>query len=404
MTDPFRVVSYPTRLFAGVDAVDQMGAETKRLGCSRAFVISGRSTGADTANRARIEAALGPALAGWYAGTEKDSTYCSVAEATVQARAAGADMVVAVGDGSVTVAGRAVAIFLAEPGDPFEIMTQYPYGKPSYSPRLETPKPPIINVVTTPTTAMNRAGTGLKNDDLDYRMEYFDPKTRPASIVWDEALLMATPVEVFRSAATTMFGGAVMGVGSLSGNPLVDGDRLQSFRLATSAYSQLGTPEDTPAVRLDLMTVAYLANRIADVTVTGPRQASAPAGWGRGYALATALHLRYHHLGQGEATAIINPTILMRYPPPAATLRPVADGLGLALAAEADAETLAAAIAKEMRRICGAAGIPARLRDVDVPQAELPLVAAETQKNFNANPGERDPNEVREMVAILQAE
>jgi hypothetical protein len=65
-------------------------------------------------------------------------------------------------------------------------MTQYPEGKSAYSPRLLAPKPPIINIPTTPNSAVNRAGTGLKNPDLDHRMEYFDPKTRPQAIVLDE--------------------------------------------------------------------------------------------------------------------------------------------------------------------------------------------------------------------------
>jgi len=49
---------------------------------------------------------------------------------------------------------------MAEPGDPFQLMTQYPEGKPAYSPRLLAPKPPIVNIPTTPNSAMNRAGTG----------------------------------------------------------------------------------------------------------------------------------------------------------------------------------------------------------------------------------------------------
>ena len=59
--------------------------------------------------------------------------------------------------------------------DPYALDAQYPEGKPAYSPRLLAPKPPIINIVTTPTTAMNRAGSGLKNDALDHRMEFYDP-------------------------------------------------------------------------------------------------------------------------------------------------------------------------------------------------------------------------------------
>ena len=40
---------------------------------------------------------------------------------------------------------------------------------------------------------MNRAGSGLKNDDLDHRMEYYDPKTRPAAIFWDSDALLSAP-------------------------------------------------------------------------------------------------------------------------------------------------------------------------------------------------------------------
>ena len=43
--------------------------------------------------------------------------------------------------------------------------------------------------------------------------------------IWDEALVMATPLSVFRSAAATILSGAVLGVSQLSSNPLADGDR-----------------------------------------------------------------------------------------------------------------------------------------------------------------------------------
>ncbi len=142
-------------------------------------------------------------------GIEKDSTYASVCAARQAATDAAADLLIAVGGGSVIVATRAVAIFMAEPGDPFQIMTQYPDGKPAYSPRLLAPKPPIINIPTTPTSAMNRAGTGLKNPDLDHRMQYFDPKTRPQAIFLDEDALLSAPPELIRSTATTVFASLV---------------------------------------------------------------------------------------------------------------------------------------------------------------------------------------------------
>lgn len=177
----FRYVTTAHRLFAGDDALARLGGEAERLGVSRMLVVSGRTLGGDEGLRARVEEALGPRLAAWCGQIDKDSSYTSTSAATEMARGAGAEAIIAIGGGSVIVAARAVAIFLGESGSPFELMTQYPEGKPAYSPRLEAPKAPIINVPTTPTTAMNRAGTGLKNDDLDHRMEYFDPKTRPTS-------------------------------------------------------------------------------------------------------------------------------------------------------------------------------------------------------------------------------
>ena len=56
----------------------------------------------------------------------------------------------AIGGGSVIVAVTAVNISLCEQADPFRLMTQYPEGQPAFSPKLNAPKLPIINVVTTP--------------------------------------------------------------------------------------------------------------------------------------------------------------------------------------------------------------------------------------------------------------
>src|ERR1019366_5912489 len=200
----------------------------------------------------RIEAVLGDRYAGVYDGIEKDSTYVSVRAAKDAATEASADLLIAVGGGSVIVATRAVAIFMAEPGDPFQIMTQYPEGKPAYSPRLLAPKLPIINIPTTPNSAMNRAGTRLKNPALDHRMEYFDPKTRPHSILLDDEALLSAPQALIRSTATTVFAGLVGSIAQLEMNPLAEGDRNHAFRLAHHAYPRLVGEPDNPALRIDL--------------------------------------------------------------------------------------------------------------------------------------------------------
>src|SRR5262249_33818092 len=260
----FRAVSYPWRLYAGVDALRHLAEEVRRHKAQRAFVVCGQTVAYKTNLLARVQDQLGMLYAGVFDAMDKDSTWPAVEKGTAAARAAGADLLIAIGGGSVIVGTRVVAILLGEKGNPFALMTQYPEGKPAYSPRLLAPKPPIINLPTTPTSAMNRAGTGLKNPALDQRMEYFDPKTRPQAIVLDEEALLGTPAEVLGSTATRVFGGLVGARAQRAANPLAEGDEDQAFRLAHRAYLRLVDEPHEPSLRLDLCLAAFLQNRAED--------------------------------------------------------------------------------------------------------------------------------------------
>lgn len=397
----FRAVSYPWRLYSGVNALQHLAGEVKRHNARRAFVVCGRTVAHKTNLVARIRDELGDLYAGVFDAMDKDSSYPAVRAATDAARAAEADLLIAAGGGSVIVGTRVVAIFLAEQGDPFALMTQYPEGRPAYSPRLLAPKPPIINVVTTPTSAMNRGGSGLKNDQLDHRMEYYDPKTRPVALFWDAEALLTAPPELLRSTGTTTFTGALRSVAARSLNPLLEGDRLQAFRLARSALPRALAEPDNAAPRIDLCAAALLANRAADDDADR-RTERDPVG-SASYALATALHVRYGHVGQGEATSALLSTAMRRAgPADDGSAQRLAEALGVwrdgMSAAEAN-ESAADALDAFYRSI----GMPVRLGELNIPREDLPLLAQETLKNFNANPGERPADQVERMLGLLEA-
>jgi len=348
----------------------------------------------------RIEAALGDRHAGVYDSIEKDSTYASVRAATHAAREAAADLLIAVGGGSVIVATRAVAIFLAEPADPFEIMTQYPEGRPAYSPRLLAPKLPIINIPTTPTSAMNRAGTGLKNPDLDHRMEYFDPKTRPQAIFLDADALLSAPPDLIRSTATTVFASLVGAMAQTDLNPLSQGDRDHAFRLAHRAYPRLVDELDNATLRTDLAIAAFLQNRAED---DGSRRLRGGAFSGN-YAVSTALHVRYPHVGQGESTSVVQAArIRLADAIETRSARQVAEALGV-WHDNMDARQAALAVADALEALYTRIGVPTRLRQLDIPRDDLPAIARETVKNFNANAGERSPQQqIADAMRLLEA-
>jgi alcohol dehydrogenase class IV len=397
----FRAAGYPWRLYCGRQVIEHgIQDAADRAGAKRAFVVCSPSVNRRTDTIRRIAATLGASYAGVYDGIEKDSTYTSVRAAREAATQAGADMLIAVGGGSVIVAVRAVAIFMAEPGDPFQIMTQYPEGKPAYSPRLRAPKPPIINIPTTPNSAMNRAGTGLKNPDLDHRMEYFDPKTRPHSIFLDEQALLTAPPELIRSTATTVFAGLVGSMAQTEMNPLAEGDRNHAFHLAHRAYPRLVDDLDNPAHRIDLCIAAFLQNRAED---DGSRRFRGGAFSGN-YAVSTALHVRYPHVGQGESTSVVHAAkIRLTGTVDARSARQVAEALGV-WHGNMDARQAALAVADTLEALYTRTGVPTRLRQLDIPREELRAIANETVKNFNANAGARSPqDQIEDALRLLEA-
>ena len=401
----FAARGFDWRLFAGEEVIeDRLKELVIRSGAKRPFVICSKSISSKTRNIERIKGALGDSFAGYFDGIEIDSTYNSVVAATEAAKEAGADLLISVGGGSVIVATRVIDIFLCEDGDPFEIMTQYPEGKPAYSPRLNAPKLPIINVITTPTGAMNRGGSGLANPDLDQRMEYFDPKTRPIGLIFDHEAILDSPYELFRSTATTGFAGSVAAV-AIPSNPLVEGDKEHILRLMKRGYVGIYENPNDIGPRMDLCVAALLGNRVQDdgEQVRG-RQNPATQAFSGNYAISTALHIRYPHVWQGESTSVLTATVARRSPAPdIESARRVAQAMDV-WADNMSAEDAKLAIADGIEDLYKKVGMPTRISELNIPKEDFSEIAKETIKVFNFNAGLRDADQaLQDAIDLMEA-
>jgi alcohol dehydrogenase class IV len=391
----FRASSYPWRLYSGRDALEQLPAEIGRHKARRVFVISGRSVSRRTDLVNRIQHILGPAYAGRYDEIEKDTTLASVQAAAAAARAAGADLLVGVGAGSVIQGTRVVAILLAETAPVERLITQYPDNAPAISPKLLAPKLPIINVLTAATTAQNRAGSAVKDPARPNRMEFFDPKTRPVALFWDEEALLTAPVSLARTTGTSVLWRSIMNLGATRMAPLSEGDRLQAFRLALGALPRMGDPQDAGA-RIEMCAAAFLQNRDADdggmlTEKHWPARVT--------YALATALFNRHAHVGQGEANSTLTATVMRHFGN--------RDPEAMALIAQAfdvvDARPAHERAADAVERAFTQAGMPVRLRELDIPRDSLATVLENSLKNFNADPKREFLRERDALMAALEA-
>ncbi|HEX2826314.1 MAG TPA: iron-containing alcohol dehydrogenase family protein [Burkholderiales bacterium] len=395
----FRAVGYPVRLYSGKDALENLPAETKRHKRSRAFIVCGRSVSRKTPLVDRMRGILGESCAGVFDEMAKESPLSAVLAARDAARAANADMLIAVGAGSVIQATRVVSILLAEKAPVEELITQYPASGPAISPKLMAPKLPIVNVLTAATSAQNRAGSAVKGDHLDHRMEFFDPKTRPVAVFWDSDALLTAPASLARNTGAAVFWRSVMNMGAASMSPLVEGDRLQALRLARGALPRLANPDDA-GPRIELCAAAYLQNREADDGGTLMEK-----HWvGRVvYAFAAALFNQHGHVAQGEANNALTPMVMRRlgHRDPEAMCR-IAAALDVWREGDPvqDAPERAAAALEQAFRIIGT---PTRISQLDIPRESLPAILEHSLKNFNADPKREFVKERDLLLDVLES-
>jgi alcohol dehydrogenase class IV len=397
--DNFSAISYPLRLYSGADALEQLPAELKRQGATRAFIVCGRTVSRTLDLITRIRGILGERCAGVFDEMDKDTSLAAVTAAAQAARAAGADLLISVGAGSVTQGTRVVAILMAEHAPVEQLITQYPDDAPAISPKLLAPKVPIINVLTAATSAQNRAGSAVKDPARKHRMEFFDPKTRPVAIFWDSAALMTAPLALVRTTAASIYWRAMVNLGAPRLTPLSAGDRLQAFRLAQLALSGIAQTDDA-GPRIAACSAAFLQNRDAD---EGGMRVSSHWVMRVVYAFATAIFQLHPQIGQGEANTAVTAGVMRGLgarDPQAMAL--IAQGLGV----WRDGDALSAApglAATELERVFTAAGLPIQLSALGIARDSLAQIVENSLKNFNADPKREFIREQAMLHDLVQA-
>ena len=376
----FSAVSFPLHLYSGEGALENLTRVLDRRNTRRALVICGRSVSRKTNLIERIRNIAGERVIGMYDEMVREAPLENVQAAVQAARDAEADMLIAVGAGTVIKATRIVAILLAENKPPEELMTQYPPSGPAISPKLLAPKVPIINVLTAPTSAQNRAGAAMRQLEIGHRMEFFDPKTRPVAIFWDSDALLTAPASLALSTGTAIFWRALMNMGSLqSANPLIEGERYQCFRLAERAIHRITQPD--AEARIEMCAAAFLQNREED-----EGRIFSDTHWVARvvYALGASTFNLCDSIGQGESYAALTaPAIRVFGERNVAEMAGIGRALGLP-----DLEPTPEAVpqvADAIETFFGKLGLKTRLRDYGVPQDMLPRILDFSMRNYNAD-------------------
>jgi alcohol dehydrogenase class IV len=223
---PFVYASAPSRVVFGSGTSERIADEVKALGCSRALVLS---TPQQEADARRLADRLGPLAAGVFPGAVMH-TPVEVTERAMQVvREAGADCTVALGGGSTTGLGKAIA--------------------------LRTDLPQIV----IPTTYAGSEATPILGETRDgLKTTQKSPKILPEVIVYDVDLTLTLPPGLSATSGMNAIAHAVEGLYTQDANPIVSLMAEEGIRALGSALPRiLRDPSDRDA-RSDALYGAWL--------------------------------------------------------------------------------------------------------------------------------------------------
>ncbi len=267
------VFSNLQRMVFGRPAAESARAEADRMDARRVFLMASRTMNRTTDEVQKMRTALGDRYAGLYDAMPSHTPRDAVIEAANAARAAGADLVITFGGGSLTDGGKMVRLALQhgvdrpEGLDAFRTRTM---GAGTKAASYEGPRIAQIAIPTTLSAGEFNASAGCTDTRRNVKEGYRHPLMAPSVIVLDPAPTVHAPLEVFLSTGIRALDHAVEAFCSGKSNPASDGIFLHAIRLLASGLPRVKSDPNDLDARLQCQLAMWVA--------MSARQAGQPMG------------------------------------------------------------------------------------------------------------------------------
>jgi len=252
------------RVVYGKPAAQAIADEAERLQRQRVYLVVSNTLNRTTDEIARVRQALGARCVGLYDRIPPHTTRASVVEATADARRADADLIVAIGGGSVVDAGKAMLICLehkiTDPAGFDAFVTRIgPDGKP-LRPQIKAPSTPLVVAPSTLSGGEYNAGALVTDSERKLKQIVVHPRMMPRSIILDPRLTLHTPELIWFGSGLRAMDHGIEALCSLMGTPLTDGAVLHGIRLLSEGLRAMKDGTTDLAARMKCMTGSWLAS------------------------------------------------------------------------------------------------------------------------------------------------
>jgi maleylacetate reductase len=366
----------------GHSAAEAIVAQMDRLGASRAFLMVSGTLNRQTGEIEKIRKALGSRCVATFDAMPPHTPREAVIAAAGQARAAGADLIVTVGGGSITDGAKAVQLCLANDVRTVEDIERIRTHK-GVAPPMNAPTVRQISVPTTIAGGEFSAIAGVTNARTKVKEMLRHELVMPRAAILDPALTVHTPEWLFLSTGIRAVDHCVEGLCSREAHPYADAQAMKGLTMLAQALPRVkASPGDLDA-RMDCQIGTWLS--------MAPLSAGVPMGasHGIGYVLGAVFDVPH-----GYTSCVMLPSV-MRWNKQDNAERQ-------ALVSEAMGQPGKDA-ADVLDRFIRGLGLPRSLRDVRVGPEHFDAIAEQAMRTpwVPRNPRKIDtPAQVREILLL----
>lgn len=259
------IISLPKmdRVVLSSDANVTLNEEVDRLGANRVFLIASTTLSRKTTVVDELVHTLGQRFAGLYTDIAPHTPSSSIIACAKSARHAFADLIVTVGGGSITDAGKIAALCMSQGIERPEQLKPFFNSLDADGNRHEPVfNPPDVRVICIPTT--------LSGGEFNYRAGLTDtqsatkhiighPMMIPSSVILSPSISRLTPRDLFLSTGIRALDHAVETLCSIDANPYTDALALQAIKLLYKGLQDVQKDEANNVARLDCHVGAWLS-------------------------------------------------------------------------------------------------------------------------------------------------
>ena len=371
------------RVAFGRQAAEALVEEADLVGARRVFVTTTASLGASPLVRG-LKSALGARCVGLFDGVQAHSPRDCVIAGAAGARAARADLLVAVGGGSAIDATKVMQLCvwngIAGAEDLDRVRSRGAVDPSRRDPDMAR----SLRMVAVPTTLSAAEFTwyaGITNRATGIKEPYDHAHLIPRAVILDPSATLPTPLPLFLSSGIKAIDHAVERICAPNANVLSDASALHALRLLSRALPRVAGSHGDLAARLDCQLAAWLS-------IAG---GASGVGVGASHALG---HVLGAHAGvpHGYTSCVTLPAVLRWN---AATNR---DRQRLISEALGEPAREAADIVADL---VGHLGLPSRLADVGVGRDQFAAIAEKTLQERNIGKNPRPVRRVEDVLEIL---